>query len=244
VPLLLALTTWSVYIADRLLDARRGLQQGDLHHLQERHRFHWRHRRFFTPLAVGAAAVATGIVFTRMPVVSLERNSVLAAATFAYFAGVHAPRESDQSWLTRQFDRLKHVLPAELLVGLLFTAGCVLPAFSRAPRLPCAAFGGVATYFALLAWLNCFAIQCWESGRKLLTPCRVVPAAVLLGMSGLVLAGTLFRGEWRIASLAAAGAVSALLLALLDRFKERLSPLSLRCCADMVLLTPLALLLR
>ena len=45
VPVLLALATWSIYIGDRLLDARRALRTGALHSLRERHFFHWRHRR-------------------------------------------------------------------------------------------------------------------------------------------------------------------------------------------------------
>jgi hypothetical protein len=38
--------------------------------------------------------------------------------------------------------------------------------------------------------------------------------------------------------LVAAGAASALLLALLDRLRRRLTPLALRAAADLVLLTP------
>jgi hypothetical protein len=48
----------------------------------------------------------------------------------------------------------------------------------------------------------------------------------------------------RPAALTAAAAASALLLALLDRIRGRLTPLALRAAADLVLLTPLVLLLR
>jgi hypothetical protein len=48
----------------------------------------------------------------------------------------------------------------------------------------------------------------------------------------------------RIALLVASGAASALLLALLDRLRGRLTPLALRAAADLVLLTPLPFLLR
>ena len=43
-------------------------------------------------------------------------------------------------------------------------------------------------------------------------------------------------------SLMLAGVASSLLLALLDRVRNRLTPLALRCAADLVLLTPLILL--
>jgi hypothetical protein len=48
----------------------------------------------------------------------------------------------------------------------------------------------------------------------------------------------------RIALLVASGAAGALLLALLDRLRGRLTPLALRTAADLVLLTPLPFLLR
>jgi hypothetical protein len=66
----------------------------------------------------------------------------------------------------------------------------------------------------------------------------------LLGVSGLLLATVLASTQPRPAALIAAGAASALLLALLHRLRHRLTPLALRAAADLVLLTPLALLVR
>jgi hypothetical protein len=57
-----------------------------------------------------------------------------------------------------------------------------------------------------------------------------------------MLACVLFQPQPRFAALVAAGAVSTLLLALLDRLRNRLTPLALRISADLVLLTPFALL--
>jgi len=134
-PVLLALATWAVYVGDRLLDARRAFRTGQLQCLPERHRFHWRHRRILIPLAVAATSAAAWIVFFLMPAGIRERNSVLAAAALVYFTRVHSGRI---------FPRFRSALPSrlfapipssllskELLVGGLFTAGCVLPAWSR-----------------------------------------------------------------------------------------------------------------
>jgi hypothetical protein len=70
----------------------------------------------------------------------------------------------------------------------------------------------------------------------------IFPAGCVLALAGLLLACILSHPQPRSAALAAAGAISALLLAALDGFRNRLTPLALRAAADLVLLTPLFLL--
>jgi len=233
VPALIALTAWAVYIADRLLDARGGLRSGDMHRLRARHFFHWRHRWLLAPLAVTAAIAACAIVFVLMPPGARERNSVLAAAALAYFSGVHSGRS---------LPRLR--FPAkEFLVAVLFTAGCALPALSRirtAGRhsLPVWPLVALVAFFAALAWLNCHAIERWESRDLAPRPSHIFAAGCLLGLAGLLLAVLFAPQQPRPAALVTAGAVSALLLALLDRRRDLLTPLALRAAADLVLLSP------
>jgi len=206
-----------------------------------------------------------------------------------------------------------------MLVGLLFTAACSLPAISRASALASVSIwplSATAVFFALLAWLNCHAIERWESepsqqvleecfsgakqsaekrgisgeiagkrpsgaeahidsvgfmrglkppppfGSSFSAACKALAlsagfmrglkppppagscfrAACVLAAAGMFLAFVLSQTQARCASLAAAGAGSAFLLALLDRFRNRLTPLALRAAADLVLLTPVALL--
>ena len=102
----------------------------------------------------------------------------------------------------------------------------------------------VSLFFALLAWLNCHAIDRWEAREQEPSSFLIFPQARLRAQAGLLLAVLLSYGQPRMAVLAAAGAVSALLLALLDRQRSRLTPLALRATADLVLLTPLALLVQ
>jgi hypothetical protein len=238
VPVLLALVTWSVYIGDRLLDARSALRSGRLHRLRERHFFHWRHRRILAPLAVVAASTAAAIIFALMPLTTREHNSVLAVAALAYFSGVHS-RKKAPTWLAP-------LLSKEFLVGVLFTAGCALPVLSRFRQSP--ALGSTiehflvpVVFFAALAWLNCRAIERWESGNPSTSPSRILASAMLLGFTGLLLAAFLVPAQPRSASLLAMGAAAALLLAPLDFLRDRLTPLTLRAGADLVLLTPLLL---
>jgi hypothetical protein len=242
IPVLLAMAAWAVYIMDRLLDARTALMTDRPDRLRERHHFHWRHRRILFPLAVVAACAAACIVLTLMPAGARERNSVLAVAALAYFTGVHFSRQLPFVGLSSLLPLLKK----ELLVGLLFTAACAMPAWSRAATMgnsPLWPLSAAILFFVLLAWLNCHIIERWESD-PLPNEFRVFILPSLLALTGLLLAFILFFVQERSAALVASGAVSALLLALLHGIRKRLTPLALRVAADLVLLTPLTLLLR
>jgi hypothetical protein len=174
-----------------------------------------------------------------MPLGVRARNSVLAAAAMLYFTRVHSNRRPP---LLSEI--LSPRLPKELLVGLLFTAACVLPVFSRAAELPGTGLWPLviaAVFFALLAWLNCRAIDRWESRETPHRSLRVFGPACLLAIAGLALAIFLAGLQTRPAALVAAGAASAFWLALLDRLRPRLTPLALRVAADLVLLCPILL---
>ena len=224
----LGLIVFAIYIADRLLDVRSGK-----HDLRERHFFHWRHRRVLLPIAVLAALAAAAMVWMQLPERSVRPDSLVAAATLLWLGSVHISRKPFAS-LRRRF--------YAIIVGTLFTIGCALPACSQlavfhsltqflklplTPILACAA----------LAALNLQAIHDWESRPE----GRIRRAAILLALASLALA---IFAQPRSAALLTAVACSALLLALLDRLRPHLAPLTLRAAADLVLLTPLALLFR
>jgi len=270
VVLVLALATSCAYVGDRLLDtqvlgARAGLElsmRPELRRpeLRERHYFHWRNRRVFVPLAGAAACVAAIMALGFLPDVVRERGSVLAAAALAYFSGVHAA-----PWLERRRHSLPRLVSKEFLVAVLFTAGCILPAWSRMRQAGAREFSLTwfwidGIYFVAVAWLNCRFIARWErekSGlkageqRRYFWAFNIFPAhstdfsaAVLLASAGLLLACVAFGSHSRASALLAAGALSALLLATLDSLRARMTPLALRAAADLVLLTPLLLFLR
>lgn len=226
IPLTLVCGTWSVYVADRLLDTRRAIAAGKLDCLRERHYFHWRHKKLFAPLAICSAAIAAALILRLMPPVVCERNCALAAAALAYFSGVHSA--------ARLPDWLRRLASKELLVGVIFTAGCAAPTLWQLRTFPWPLIACVV-FFAALAWVNCFAIAHWESAAE--GP-RVVLAALILACAGLLLGAAFAFGQPRIAILFLAGALSAILLAILDRARARVMPLALRALADLVLLTP------
>jgi hypothetical protein len=135
----------------------------------------------------------------------------------------------------------------EMLVGVLFTAACVLPTITRIDADGSHSLWpmyATAVLFALLAWLNCHAIDRWEGAEQETNRPLILLPACLLTFAGLMLAAVLSSTQPRPAALVVAGAVSALLLALLDALRGRLTPLAVRAAADLVLLAPLALLFR
>lgn len=231
--LLLFLGTWSVYIGDRLLDFHAAQRTGSLQRLRDRHYFHWRHRKLLLAVAISAASTAAALIFIRMPLPIRERNSILGIAALAYFTGVHSA------------GKLPSLLPAwsrrltskEFLVGILFTAGCAAPVFSRLHPIGSLSahwpFSLAAAFFAALAWLNCVAIESFESP----IPAPMHPRALALALAGLVLVAGFTVIHPRAAALLLAGSASALLLAFLDRARHRLTPMALRIAADLALLT-------
>ena len=236
IALLLFSGTWSVYVGDRLLDAHRAIRSGQFSTLRERHFFHWRHRHSLIPLASCSAAVAAALIVHLMPVVIRERNSALAAAALMYFSGVHSPSRLPV-WLRKTGAK-------EMLVGVLFTAGCVAPALSQMhlagmrfrvgwPLLVC------FTYFAGLAWSNCRVIDSWESGDA---GYGVFLHAGLLTLAGAALTVALAWSHTEAGTFVFTATLSSFLLLLLDRMRSRFSPLMLRILADAVLLTPAVLL--
>ena len=214
-----ALVVWAAYVGDRLLDVKQGLQHDDAG-MRDRHWFHWRHRRILTPLAIGALVAAACIAVRWMPILIWKRDSMLGLASLAYFARVHRGRLRE-----RLFSK-------EMLVGVLFTSGCALPSLSWNNAMP-------ITFFAALAWLNCAAIENWESSTH---PRNISAIAFRFALIGFAVATFSLALQPRAALLLGCGAASAALLAVLDHLRHRLTPLSLRTFADLVLLTPAILL--
>jgi hypothetical protein len=231
--ILIGCGTWTVYVLDRLLDARRAIHAQTLWVLRERHYFHWRHRRILLPLAACSTAVAAVLIYRCIPATAREHDSVIAAAALAYFSGVHVPASLPQ-WARR-------IVTKELLVGVLFTAGCAAPTLSHLRSIPFVwPLVLTLSFLALLAWTNCAAIERWESQG---TCPDMTLFALLLGLSGFAMAALLAREFAAASVLLILGGVSAMLLFGLHRVRRRLNPVDLRALADFVLLLPALLLI-
>ena len=243
-PVALGLGTWSIYLGDRLMDAKRALSP-----LRERHWFHWQHRRLLVPAAVLSLLAALGLVLRNMPPAIRARDAVLALAAAVYFLAIHSRRnipspETDPEtapFSPTRINRRLHfprLLSKETFVGLIFALVCAAPAATRSPGSFVVLVAPVAACF-LLAWLNCWLIERWDAGGDGGTS-RQHALAMAAGSSAL-LAFACRSPQAGLFLLAIA--TSALLLALLDRQRPRLTALHLRAAADLVLLTPLLVVL-
>ncbi len=227
---------WMIYAADRLLDARNL----DLHkshgELEERHRFHHRHRRlFFSGMIV--AAIALAFLLPRIHTAALALYAMLAALLSVWLLAIHARPTVD----TRR-------LPKELAVGIFFPAAVFIPTVARVPSLQPKLLP-LALLFAMVCTLNCLYLYAWEhpSSRSragahwtTLLALRHLPrlswVTVAISAALAILSATRFR--LALAPALACGSSVGLLLFLHHR-RESLPKLRLRALADLVLLTPL-----
>lgn len=220
---ILALGTWLLYIADRILDGWKTLVPPEM---RERHYFHRRHWRSMMLCEAGISALLLWLILTRMPATARREDTTLFLIAVAYFAAVHFRKMPKISWLSK-----------ELMVGIIFACATVVPTWSRLAHRPASLLGAVAL-FAMLCWLNCIGIERWENHAN-----HILPSfRILTGMAaGLGTVGTLLAHDAHlpIEMLYLSASLSAVLLYLLDRFQDRFLLLTIRVAADLALITPL-----
>jgi hypothetical protein len=113
------------------------------------------------------------------------------------------------------------------VVGLLFALGASLEAWTK---IRTAADVITVLLFSCLCWINCAAIEKWESSGRIQWP--VGAAALCVGAAAFLL-----LHEHRPV-LGGAEMASALAFLLLDRGRRRFSADALRVLADAALLSP------
>ena len=205
----LGLTVWGIYLADRWWDARSGA----IH--QPRHHFAAAHPWLIGLLAALALVVAAAFTFV-LPGAYLAVGGAVAVLVTGYFGLVHLLKPNA---VTARGGK-------EMLVGLLFAAGVAVPLVASghdAIRWVPATAG-----FGVICWLNCRVIDRWEgevTGDDNREPSLGITAVVL---SSLVPRPVAF----------ALAAAAALLLAV-HLAQPRIGSKLGRVLADLVLLTPL-----
>jgi len=261
-PVAMALAVWILYAADRLLDARllnaRSVNawpwgQAKLiafpqERLEARHLFHHLHRPAFLS-AIVAAALALALLLPALNPAAIRLYWIEGALLAGWFLVLHATRSA-------------HRLPKEIAVGLFFSAAVFIPTVARSHSLRLQILPSAAL-FAALCSLNCLFIYAWEHGdpgsanRETRHASACPPHAttrialahltalnVTLTSSAVVLAILhslpVAAADERLVPCACA--VSAALLLLLHRLRQRLSRTHLRAAADLALLTPLLML--
>jgi len=238
-PATMFLAVWMLYATDRLLDARSlDAQAGAAaRELEERHRFHHRHKRAFLAGIAGASVMLAALLPGIDPA-ALRIYALLASLLFAYFFLIHI-YPSNNSGVDA------HRLPKELAVGVFFPAAVFIPTVARAPGLRLT-LAPAALLFAAVCTLNCLYLYAWEhpGSRESAHWTTRFATRHLRALSGItaLLCGVVFAFEARgVALLVVASGVSALLLLMLHLLRDRLAAIHLRAAADVALLTPLLL---
>lgn len=244
--LLLGTATWLVYVADRILD---GVGRQQKESLQERHFFHARHRRAFLSVGLFLLPLSAWMLLTKTYSRTLYDGSFLALLAVLYLLSVHAVRGVSAQQRSRW-------LPKEIAVGILFAIGTALPAWSRlsaSPELPRLHLFEAVAFFAALCWINCVAIEKWETGAATASQASralKTHASTRWAVNHLQLILAMIAAFSAIAACLApapglravylASLLSSTLILALDARRSRIAPLYLRIAADAALLTPLA----
>jgi hypothetical protein len=160
--------------------------------------------------------VGLALALTRLTPGLLYSGLALGVAVVLYFALLHLGI----------FHKTK-----EAAVAVLFALGATLSAW---PNVRTAVDIEAIVLFSSLCWINCVAIEHWESTGESRWP--IAGAAGFVALAAVVL---LFSGR---PVLGGAVTASALAFVLLDCARRRFSKDALRVLADVALLSPLFLL--
>lgn len=231
----LALSTWIIYVVDRLLDARTPSAAT----LSRRHEFSRQHGKLMFWSAGLVIPILLWSCLHLKPVVFRNGLWMLAAVTL-YLVIVHTAPE-----------RLRSLWPKEVAVGVLFTLGTCLATWSLAGDVETNDQRQIliapALLFAALCSLNCIAIEFWEWRRSGETA-TIHPLTAWAGVRLPWIASTIAAASLVLLPFEpprpvfVAGLLSAATFVWLSARSDSLPLDTLRLLADAALLSPVLLL--
>ena len=237
VTLVTALVIWLIYVSDRILDSCRPEQATEE---ALRHRFYRKHRMAFLPAFLTVLLVTGWMACADLGFKTWRDGLLLAAIVGGYFAVVHALGGRARKWF-----------PKEIAVAILFGIGTFMPVDVRVQQLH---FRFLLPFvlFLLLLWMNTLFIEYseWVALRRRAAD-RPHGSTVVMGQHaaalgfavGVLALGAIASGWFPLARpILLAEGLSALGLGMLAWQWRRISSYTVRITADLVLLTPLALL--
>ncbi len=227
-PVTLALSVWSVYALDRLIDSRANRPRASL---MRRHHFHRRFRWFFI---LGIAATLYWVIFASLTILSqtvLMYGAFVTILSGCYFVLAFVQKPDESTGLFKNF-----------VAGLTFAYGTAAGVHAYAPSLSFVQmiFSWEVVLFGMLCAINMTAIDFWELQGE-----DEEDASALIGMATLILAGiSLFfatRGDawakpFHYAIVTGAGGIY-----LLNKLRANLDQDARRLWVDLALLAPVLL---
>ena len=233
--LLLFLTAWLIYLADRFADTIKLPAESPI---SLRHRFCRAHM-----VGWWIAIVVIFVLDISLALRTLDLQMFLLGGTLAAICGLYL-------FVNHSLGGKCRPIPMkEKTIGILFAAGTTLGVVGELPGLTIS-FGVAVLLFAILCTFNCLSIAAWEreldaaQGKaSFMTSWPVAARALKTIGYGVMLIAVGCAIFWRFAiPLWLCLAASALLLARLN-LAERLPRDNRTALADLVLLTPLLALL-
>jgi len=176
--LVLFLTVWAIYLADRLLDARKPPTQPE----PARHRYYRRHSNFSTALLAVVVVSDAAIATLRLRPAILRDGLIPLAGVLLYLVANHFAGKSI-------------AVPKEIAAALLFTGGTFVAAWAV---LPCPQLAWAACAFFVLCLANMIAIEAWETREPQPHPLtRWLARTYLVWVPGVVIVCILLgRNAW------------------------------------------------
>lgn len=230
--LVLALSAWCVYLADRLIDVFRT---GPSDLATERHRFTRKHSGKLIALLCLAATADLVLIIRVVPL-----HLIITGCATATLLGIYYVIRLSIN------GRVNTVIPREVLCGMLFALGSTIGPHAFAPdNLNEFQYFLPAVFFGLVCSVSCILISIWERDADLASNdssfatsrARLIPHVSTFLSALVLISGILaFFSSWQIFL---AAALSALALRITLHFGNHLSRPMLRVLADALLLTPL-----
>jgi hypothetical protein len=230
----MALAVWTLYAADRLMDARALDTQPHLFRdLEARHYFHHRNRTSFLA-GILLASIALAFLLPHLDPDAIRLYLILGSLVCGYFILIHATQSA-------------HRLPKEIAVGIFFAAAIFIPTVARRPDLRLTLLPS-ALLFATLCSLNCLYIYAWEH-KHYRRDIRLHPITGFALRHLSLLTTALIASSAAIAlfdepspwQIPCAIAIAAVFLQILNHRRHALDPITLRAAADLALATPILL---
>lgn len=234
--LVLGLTVWAVYIADRLLDV--SILGSNSPKLSIRHQFHQQHRKFFTTALVISSCIVVALVISRMPM-SIYVKFLLGGLLVAGFFGLSMLASQDE----QEIPHAKNII-----AGFGFAFGTAM--FAQLYRTGFDLWEMIGSReflsFAALCVLNISAIDIWEHANR--SPDRETKASDELSLTlpltilaATALASALIDRSEANRPFFYSILTGTALLYMLNRMRPNLSMNSMRVLADVAMLAPVLL---
>jgi hypothetical protein len=234
--LVLGLTVWAVYIADRLLDV--SILGTNSPKLSIRHQFHQQHRKFFTTALVISSCLAVALVISRMPM-SIYAKFTLSGLLIAGFFGLSMLASQDE----QEIPHAKNII-----AGFGFAFGTAMFAQIYRSDFDLMDMLGSREFlsFAALCVLNISAIDIWEHANR--SPDRETKASDELSLTlpltilaATALASAIIDRSEANRPFFYSILTGTALLYMLNRMRPSLSMDAMRVLADVAMLAPVLL---